>query len=284
LSELRSVCETAATNRFVVLEMDSNQDVPLSSTSTSSAHASALGFSASTSTSARASSLGFSAFDESSLHLPDLPESDFGYYGGRGVSQIPPDAVAPPATFGPEDRQVHRSVPEVMTSFHAGGLSAIAQRPPSFGVPSLVNQGARYLPTGLQHPGGADRSLVFRVSDKLSGGAPIAKDLSSGSDDGVCMSDVPRQPMFLEANTHAFLSSKSASIDKVCGLVDEILRKGHSDFVFKPRKCKWKAYRNEGHVSVDFRVRVFLSNDDDFAVEFQKRKVLILILSISNLS
>jgi hypothetical protein len=100
------VCETAATNRFVVLEMDSNQDVPLSSTSTSSAHASALGFSASTSTSARASSLGFSAFDESSLHLPDLPESDFGYYGGRGVSQIPPDAVAPPATFGPEDRQV----------------------------------------------------------------------------------------------------------------------------------------------------------------------------------
>jgi hypothetical protein len=27
-----------------------------------------------------------------------------------------------------------------MTSFHAGGLSAIAQRPPSFGVPSLVNQ------------------------------------------------------------------------------------------------------------------------------------------------
>jgi hypothetical protein len=47
---------------------------------------------------------------------------------------------------------------------------------------------------------------------------------------------------------------------------------------------QWKAYRNEGHVSVDFRVRVFLSNDDDFAVEFQKRKVLILILSISNLS
>jgi hypothetical protein len=45
-----------------------------------------------------------------------------------------------------------------------------------------VNQGARYLPTGLQHPGGADRSLVFRVSDKLSGGAPIAKDLSSGSE------------------------------------------------------------------------------------------------------
>jgi hypothetical protein len=61
---------------------------------------------------------------------------------------------------------------------------------------------------------------------------------SCPGDDGVCMSDVPRQPMFLEANTHAFLSSKSASIDKVCGLVDEILRKGHSDFVFKPRKCK----------------------------------------------